>query len=350
MENRVNKTIIIDDFAKKVGPLYKLRKVFEEDSDIKSIIPATEYIPSKGDKIYFYPDCNIPRFKIKQFCEKYGASVVKFPDKATVKIAGENTIKSFIEPKAVKEISMSDFTAYMHKYTNIDITDIIKDVDSQHVYMYYSVDGKFESACGAKLKTVYTSRTFIKEDCEEKFMALLSDTNLFDEKEILKRLNTGAVMDNEQYVSIQRLFDSKDVENHKLAIEMMANCDFEKSSVYLLLLIHNFGYTIYDAPNRTHVNFKSLLKFFNIREIRRLDLDDIIACLLERKLLSAHNLNVMMPLLQEYLENGNTSDYVKIKNVEVTEEILTGLEVNILDKEHNTTILEYDLEELNPHI
>ena len=350
MEDRVNKTIIIKDFAKQAGPLYKLRKVFGKDTDIKSIIPTTDYTPAKGDKIYFYPDCNIPRFKVKQFCEKYGTSVVKFPDKATVKIAGENTIKSFIEQKSLKEISMSDFTAYMHKYTNIDITDIIENVDSQHVYMDYYVESKIESACGAKLKIHYVSRTFIKEDCEEKFMVLLNDTNLFDEKEILRRLNTGAVMDNEQYVSIQRLFDSKDVENHKLAIEMMANCDFEKSSVYLLLLIHNFGYKIYDAPNRTHVNFKSLLKFFNIREIRHLDLDDVIECLLERKLLSAHNLNVMMPLLQEHLENGSTSNYVKIKNVEVTEEILTGLQVNILDKEHNTTILEYDLEDLKPHL
>ena len=56
MEDRVNKTIIIKDFAKQAGPLYKLRKVFGKDTDIKSIIPTTDYTPAKGDKIYFYPD------------------------------------------------------------------------------------------------------------------------------------------------------------------------------------------------------------------------------------------------------------------------------------------------------
>lgn len=349
MEDRVKTTIIVEGLPND-SSFYTFRKVISSHDKLwNNIIPKNEYTPAKDDKIYFYPDCNVPRFKVKQFCEKYGASIVKYSDKASVKIAGENTLKSFIENKTLKEISKEDFVKYLQKFTTADVTEIIEKVDSENIYMFYT-DTKYENTYGAKLKTHYSSKPFVKQDCEEKFMSLLNDTNSYDEKEILKRLNTGAVMDEEQYVSIQRLFESKDVENHKLAIEMMANCDFEKSSVYLLLLIHKFGYRIYDAPNRTHVNFKSLLKFFDLKDVRSNQLDDVMGSLIKRKLLSAHNLNVMIPLIKKELDRGSISDYVKIKSVEVTEDVLKALEENILDINHNTTVVEYDSEELNPHI
>lgn len=350
MEDRVKTTIIVEGLPND-SSFYTFRKVISSRNKLwNNIIPKNEYTPAKDDKIYFYPDCNVPRFKVKQFCEKYGASIVKYSDKASVKIVGENTLNGFIENKSVKEISKEDFVKYFQNFTTVNITEIIEKVDSENIYMLYSIDTRYEKTYGAKFKTYYLSKLFVKQDCEEKFMSLLNDTNLYDEKEILKRLNTGAVMDEEQYVSIQRLFESKDVENHKLAIEMMANCDFEKSSVYLLLLIHKFGYTIHDAPNRTHVNFKSLLKFFDLKDVRSNKLDDVMGSLIKRKLLSAHNLNVMIPLIKEELDGGSTSDYVKIKSVEVTEDVLKALEENILDINHNTTVVEYDSEELNPHI
>ena len=351
MLDKLKTTIFVKE-TPNGGSFYDVRKYYECDDsmhNIPNVISTDEYTPTKDDKIYFYPECNIPRFKIKQFCEKYNVSIVKYPDKANVKIAGPNTLKSFIEGLSLKEISKNDFVNYLRKYTLADVSEIVEVVNSQFVYMLYHTANKYDNL-GGKLKTDYKHKVLIKRDCEEKFINLLNDTNVFDEKEILKRLNTGSVMNHEQYISIQRLFNSKDTENHKLALEMMANCDFEKSSVYLLLLMYNFGNCIYNAPNRTHVNFKSLLKFFAITEVRRIDLDDIVLRLIQRRLLSAQNLNILMPLLKEHLEDGGKSEYVKIKEIEVTEDVLTGLEDNILDEEHDTTIVEYTDEELNPHL
>jgi hypothetical protein len=40
------------------------------------------YTPQKNDKLYLYPECTIPRFKLKSFCDKYKVSIIRDINKA----------------------------------------------------------------------------------------------------------------------------------------------------------------------------------------------------------------------------------------------------------------------------
>jgi hypothetical protein len=315
-----------------------------------------KYTPKAGDKIYIYPDCDIPRFKIKQFCETQNVSIVKFPDKATLKIIGPKSYKSFFRSEWLRSLEKDQVLSYCRKYLSHvpNLSEFIKDVESitaDHIYFNFLIQNQLKKFTGVDFKGNYGSQSFFgNQDNVEKFLQACEYTDLYPQDEILKKLNTGAVMDHEQYVSIQRLFESKDTENTKLAIEMMANCDFEKSSVYLLLLISNYGYKIWESPNRSHVNFKALIQFFSIKNLRSFYNDQIIECLLERKLLNAHNLNVMMPILMEEAEKSIRTDYITIKEIALTDVVLKGLEENILDLYTDTCIEEFNTEEINPHL
>ena len=366
MRDKLKRAIYIDAAPTNHGESFKyhVEYIIENpketvDKFVNSLMEKVvdkKYTPKSGDKIYIYPDCDIPRFKIKQFCETQNVSIVKFRDKATLKIIGPKSYKSFFVAEWLRNNEKNQALNYFKKYlTHVpNINEFVKDVESMtadKVYFKFEIQTQLKRYTGVDFKGEYDNQYFFGGDENvEKFLQACEDTDLYPQDEILKKLNTGAVMDHEQYVSIQRLFQSKDTDNTKLAVEMMANCDFEKSSVYLLLLISKHGYKIWESPNRSHVNFKALIQFFSIKNLRSFYNDDIVECLLQRKLLNAHNLNVMIPILKEEVERNINTDYIKIKEIGLTDVVLKGLEENILDLYTDTCIEEFNTEEINPHL
>lgn len=92
-----------------------------------------------------------------------------------------------------------------------------------------------------------------------------------------------------------------------------------------------------------------MLEFFNINDIRYVDLNQIINILKERRLLNQSNLDILMPNIHQELENKNHLDKHVSMAGGYTEETLKSLEENILDKDFNTQMYEEPDEELNPN-
>lgn len=314
-----------------------------------------EYTPTKGDKIYIYPESTIPRFKIKQFCENTGVAIVKVADKANIKIASEKSVTSLFKRWHCYGVSKDAMTNMLklrnHSFPNAsELINILATSTNPKVYMKYGIERIINQRSGMTLQHDYSWFDHFDDKAYYlKFHDLMTADNLYSQNEILRRLNTGAVMDEKQYEGARQLLNSKDMENTKLAIEIMANCDFEKSSVYLLLLIRDFGSKIFDCPNRTHVNFKSLLKFFNITNLRGVDLNDIMSTLIDLKLLNQANLNKLQPELIEDMET-YVSDYLVSEKIGYSEKVMKALEENILDKNTNTEIVLEEPEIINPHL
>ncbi len=86
------------------------------------------------------------------------------------------------------------------------------------------------------------------------------------EDEILQILNKdNFVVDLEKYEELKSFGNTKDKENLVLMMELMANCDFEKSFIYLLFLLKEFSQDIFPLKESSHVNFKSLLTYIGLR-------------------------------------------------------------------------------------
>jgi len=353
----------------------KLVYVIEDDSIrpsnlINSVLKDKDYIPVKGDKIYIYPGSSIPRFKVKTFCEKYKVSLVKYPDKANIKIVGEDYGKQLLTHFYNSYYVRTELLEYLEKYGNTNNTFIVEAINSlkqqtsELVHYDYHMNRCFkdngyksmvakafiEKDLDEKLDDYYSdiSGVCIKdEESYKKLVEIINDSAIYGETTLLKKLNTGGIMDGTQYESIKRLFESSDKSNHNLAIEAIANCDFERSAVYLLLLVNKYHNKMYESSNRNHINFKSFMKFFDISNLRyTYDYEEIINSLIKRKLLNQTNLDVLTPLLTEVAESRISCDYYTVDKLIWSEKIVEGLANNILDVNFNTELYDEPEEEL----
>lgn len=140
-------------------------------------------------------------------------------------------------------------------------------------------------------------------------------------------MNGSAVMDGQMYENIKNLFSSKDTSNHVIAIESMANCDYEKSCVYLLLLIEEFRTIIRDNKASKHVNFSTLTSYFDISLSDYFSVDEIIHTLTARNLLTPGRLNIIMKDLQRKVESSNPESY-DVVAIKPTSKVLEQLKLN----------------------
>jgi hypothetical protein len=156
---------------------------------------------------------------------------------------------------------------------------------------------------------------------------------VYHQNELLSKLS-GAVMTEDMYNRVEEMLKSSDEESKKLAIESMASCDFQKSAVYLLLLLYHHSSIIQYIPSKNHANFKSLLRFFNLRTATDItEVDGIINALKHQKLFNLTNLNILMPLVMERIRERGDMENILIKDVELAPEAEAAIAENILDSD-----------------
>jgi len=267
-------------------------EVFKDSISLK-----TNWQPSGSEKVYFAKGCTVPRFKVR--------------NKFQVTIKPENSTSIFIPAnfnKFVEEIPSMDYVEVDQEFLDIVLDEfygkqhsvtylmqslsnicdqVIVDVKDAHnlwhariqsgksVYKsvddYYSctVDLDEHQYLGNPKKTLVEDKTF------DQIINSYSHNNIYHETEIQKVINEdNIIIDNNKYKDIRMMFNSNDEESHKLAMELMANSNHEKSFVYLAMLLTEFTLQIGQLKEATHVNFKALLQYFEldynaIRPVRR---------------------------------------------------------------------------------
>jgi len=307
-----------------------------------TVIKGNTYTPTKGDRIWFYPGCDVPRFKVKQFCVKNDIAVVKYADKANVKFIGPETLKGIIDSQYIYNVPKVDFLKWFDTImcnAYIEIRELIVNSPNEVIYLEYDTREYFteKEFFGKNILDTdlidHNNILYSTEENHEKLLVLQQDPKIKSQDDILSLLNTGIILDEQMYNDVHRLFESSDKENTKVAMEAMANCDFQKSAVYLLLLMKEYGQKISDSGNKHHVNFKSLIKYFKITNLENMTVDNMINSLRGQKLLSVDNLNRLMPLAMKRIREKGDMNNIKIKDVELSEEAELSVAENILDQQ-----------------
>ena len=306
-----------------------------------SLLKGPVYKPTKGDRIWFYPGCNVPRFKVKQFCQKNDVAVVKYEAKANVKFIGTEAVDSFFTNRGMYTILKVEFLKWFDTImcnSYMELRALVVAELHDYIYLSSSVRSAFvnedtfhvpldDELCDCNCEKI------LSEESYQNLLKIQNDPTIKSQNDILSLLNTGVILDEGMYKNIHSLFESSDKENTKLAMEAMANCDFQKSAVYLLLLMKEYGDKISDSGNRHHVNFKSLIKYFQVSNLENMSVDDMIDSLRVQKLLNVDNLNRLMPLAMERLREKGDMNNIKIKDVELSEEAELSIAENILDQQ-----------------
>jgi hypothetical protein len=304
-----------------------------------TFVNSKGYVPTKGDTIYLLPGVNIPRMKLKDLALNLGIRVVRDPAKATVVFSGKSS---------VGKVTTSNW------YYFADAETILNNVKKMCKDQYY-ID-KLETAITATGSTrvcsnwsdmrntlcngdmaIYESQYLFGIEAE--YLDTYNDIqskSIYCESELITNINgdDSTIIDYDVYKQLQSMFESSDDDNHVLAMEIMANSHYEKSVLYLLMLISDYNHKISNTHTRNHVNFKSMLAYFNWipRNISGLRAYNIIKIIDEKGLLT---LDMIKILYKEYTDSIHSNiaydDVFEIKEVTINQDYLDKLNLTSLN-------------------
>jgi hypothetical protein len=253
--------------------------------------------------IYFAPKCSIPRDKAKPFLEEKKIKTVRDRDTADIIIASTDSIEAGLDTKHLYYIKTSDIIPFANGFKlggNVhNITEQLATYTGKHVIVDRSAVGTFYVSNHAHpLKTLYGTalqgKSFRSGDYYGEYITtviddfLLNSSNLGNvySQEEFNNLIGDTVIDRDAFESLRTMLTSMDKDNHLVAMTIMAGCNYEKSFVYLALLLEEFGRNaIYNNKYRNTVGFKSLTNWLGYNKYRW-DKDAILDVSIEKGLLT----------------------------------------------------------------
>ena len=251
----------------------------------------------KNSKLFIQEDCSIPRFKLKTAVDVKTTTDYKkadwlivsdiFLDKHCKKIHWACLLKQEDIPDVIEKIERKLKTSLQADLAEYLL--ILKSVETDILLLYQSKHRLSDFMDRQDIARVYHA--------PDDYLTYLIDNQdrVIHESAIIKMLNSGIVMDETLHNSLSKMLESGDPSNITLAMETMANCDYEKSMVYILLLIQDYGYHIRYSTTVKHVNFKSLMKYFGFTtyDLERQNIDSIVKHLNSKNLLSPENISII---------------------------------------------------------
>ncbi len=310
-----------------------LQKTIFEDLSVKS--SGFEINPSSLGKMFFSRSASVPRYKVREIKDKYNLSVIRDSSKADTVVISKNELKDNIHDNwyeymfsrsTVKEV-LEALYIYPHSGKNIyRFNDsIIKLIDNKEL-IKSSIDKL--NALRPDIEYIafsYRSRSVF--DTVASALGIYSDPSKNDGKTIdphaydtllqskgknvitdsaLQSILGSSEMDYENYVFIDELLNSSDPSNIELGLTLMANCNFEESQHYLLILLGDyFGRHRYVNYCQS-VAFKSLLDFMDFNYRTRVSLDDILN--------KADSLNKLTDEIKAIVHKRATSEFNHLLN------------------------------------
>jgi hypothetical protein len=281
--------------------------------------------------IYFAPKCSIPRDKAKPFLEERKIKTVRDRDAADVIIASVDSVDAGLDTQHMYYVKISDIIPFangfkiggnVHNLANRLATYAGKYVilDKSAVYTFYLTNHS------SPLKNVYghvlSDKSFQSGNYYGDYITTVMDdfllfgvnlSNVYSQ-EVFNNLIGDTVIDRDAFESLRTMLTSMDKDNHLVAMTIMAGCNYEKSFVYLALLLEEFGRgAIYNHKYRNTVGFKSLTNWIGYNKYRW-NKDAILEVSIEKELLTQELLNtIKASVLNEARTYSNNYEVVDVR-------------------------------------
>ena len=343
-----NNSNVVINLLSKIG-------TFNKDN----ILPLSlaEYVPQKGDKIYFLPGVNVPRVKFKNVALEYGIKTVRNPNDATIFFGNKSTADKITNSDWNYQVKTEYLVkALADKTLNLDefYIDKLETALEYYTNEFIMTDHPFALGILPEGEVAEQAKAFsISDDFKDLGKAILGKT-VYEETTIVDKLNgkDASIIDEAMYQQLITMFDSTDDDNHVLAMEIMANCKYNASLVYLLLLFKKASSRIYNCHTKNHVNFKSLISWISDNILYRYSMDDICTILHEKGQFTPDKLNILLDHSKQDIIDSGDHTYFKVKTITVDPEYLKEMNFNYeyqVQEEYTPyEIVEDDVEEVIP--
>jgi hypothetical protein len=309
------------------------------NSDVDEVLGAKEeWIPDPKDKLFFLPGCTVPRFKVR---EKFTVTIK--PENATVafvsstSMEGSETMFESLNVMKLQEASIlkwmeenfgdTHYETSKFKTLTLNCEDGVYMRDDHYSIMFH------DTPINAAMYNPPTMYDLYQDDSDMHEYAYRSSSNndtmklfypgsesqvdllkcdFYSQNAILKILNEGSIIIKEKkYMELKRMAASGDDENLILVMELMSNADYDKSFLYLLLLLKEFSDKIALKKEVNHVNFKSLLNYFQLdrRTLNGVTIEHLTKTMKKLRKFTRTNVQALSQLYGSDSANYNTEHY-----------------------------------------
>lgn len=268
-----------------------------EESDVINAYRNRQPDWSNVKTIHFDESCTIPRYKLGNFCSQKNIKVTRSKEKADIVVYGKNFKVNVVSLRINHFITTPNFLkkAASLKTNPIPqpLIDAIKACNSEMVVIDDNCDWMVP-----KKGQIYGE--YMVLDKPDEWNDLSTQMKYCNQEVVLQDMGLETI-DEFTYQRIAKMLESKDPENHRVAMEVMANSNYRTSIVYLLDLMRRYySDPIFNTTDRQHVSFKALREYLDY-EPRPTDrsLDDLIENVADRDLLTEANYKIILKLILE---------------------------------------------------
>lgn len=250
-----------------------------ERLNLPNVKPNSSFV-LKDKTLFRYPKLNLPRQKVDLLKEKENIKVTRKADKADIHVISHKFLASLFNYRWEKAVPFKDFyhiikdamennlltdecISEMRDFISNADKDSYVSIDRHYHYSAQPHQEKFNEEWNKitdKFKNEF-SRCIVLEQKNVSSYTTFINTNakiVFD-TDILNAIDSDlAVIDNDQYETIEAMITSSDRDNRSLAVEMLANCNVEKSFDVVSGLYWWHYDWIKDTNNWNTVNVKAL--------------------------------------------------------------------------------------------
>ena len=325
--------------------IMKVEPLFCAD-ERESFLPVNDkdYTPTKGDKLYFLPGVNIPRVKLKDLTLQHGIKTVRDINEATHVFCGKNTKDKlvnnhwyyYLDTPVLRDI-VDNSEGIMDDHYRENFREALEFYTEPIVIVEYSSASTLRNSTLDILDKITgnilrSSNVYYTVDEEHKdlFPGLMS-LDLFNESKLLKHINgdDAATIDNTMFLQISDMFNSSDQDNHILAMEIMANCNYIDSLLYIEMLFEKYSSHMSNCRTRNHVNFKSLISFLGKdKSYMGTSIDDIVESLIAKDVFDLEKVDAIMKHYSQEIADSGGTKYFEVKSITLNEEAAKLLNTN----------------------
>ena len=281
-QNSVNTCGILYSLSREDYDKAKYRLAGQDIAEIKA-----------GDVVYLMPSCKIPLFKIKNHVKKLGAKLTTEIDKATCFVGNDN-ISEILNVNTQERSNSLLFDASFSNYLAEDSvlheqlfnkTDAYKNLISDNIRSSYeTIISKNVLRVSNIEHTIRSGNYFITPAAANiLYNSILKKAPVINEDLLATQLAPSIVIDEDSYETIMSMLDSRNKDDKNTAVEIICNCDIEKSLIYLWKIGQTNAYDIRSTNSKNARLFQEESKW---RELTGLNAEDFIVDLKARGLLT----------------------------------------------------------------
>lgn len=265
-------------------------------------IPEFDKNNLKDAKFYRTPKLALPQNKMQLLKDKYNVKVVRDIDKADYVITSDRYFESltqyywydYYSATVIKEQYLPKIKTEVSEFIYNKISDFVNHAEREEGFI--QIHARFPYNFGLPIATVHRKLRdghcfWMVKDAKNFNFLLDNSDKLVRDSQIVNYCNEDSViLSPEECKSISQMIQSGEKDTMSLALEMMANCNVEKSYDKIALIFAFYRYEITNANNWNSVNIKSLRKQFD--EIPGVDgsngwgFNQLVRCLHAKKMLT----------------------------------------------------------------